>query len=274
MDIEANRGDANEDNEVGKLINKNLLCIIIDLNHNAWNASDDRENMQVDGESSNSSGNSIEKLYEILNKLFMFINSYLLQSATNDIAIYGSYCHEAKYIAPLEEDLGYIKKLSYAVFSSKIICRIIDYFNSEDFLSKEMNYESSNTSKIGSALKKSNCYINSWKLKNSRPDTSCNARVLIFQASNDNNDDYNSIVNSMFACQKHTVVVDSIMFNNQDSILLQQCSYLTGGIYTRTKDSNEFIHCLFTDNYLIDSKTRKKFNFLFQEELDLRVSCS
>mmetsp|Transcript_18193 Transcript_18193/g.20367 ORF Transcript_18193/g.20367 Transcript_18193/m.20367 type:complete len:86 (+) Transcript_18193:318-575(+) len=85
-----------------------------------------------------------------------------------------------------------------------------------------MSAKSYGYSKIGSALKKASCYINSWNIKNDRPDIICNSRIMIFQASPDNNDDYYSVVNSVFACQKNNVIIDSIMFNQNHSILLQQ----------------------------------------------------
>ena len=202
--------------------------------------------------------------------MWIFINSYLLQSATNEVAIYGSFPHEALFLLPEGEDKP---GLNFATFSKKLFKKVEGYFSNESFRQK-MAEKSSGYSKIGSALKKASWYINSWNIKNERADLLWSSRIMIFQASPDNNDDYYSVVNSIFACQKNNVIIDSIMFNIHDSILLQQCSYLTNGIYTKTLDQEQLMNWLFMDNYCIDSQTRKCFNNMFQEKLDLRVSCS
>jgi len=189
---------------------------------------------EVDGDQWN-----LELLYDALGKLFMFINAYLLQATTNEVAIYGSFAHESVFLGPNPDDLVH---LNYASFSKKVMNRIIELYANEEFQKKMSESKTQDTSKIGSALKKSNWYINNWKLRSSRTELSTvadinnmsslmnhSARILIFQVSKDNNDDYNSMVNCIFACQKNNVVIDSIIYNQKDSILLQQWAYLTNG---------------------------------------------
>ena len=214
-------------------------------------------------------GFDLAKFNEILSKAFLFINAYLLQSATNEVVIYGSFSHEAIFLGSKPDDLANNKKSdavsfkNYERFSTKLLSKIISLYKDEDFMERMAANTFGNFSKIGSALKKSNWFINSWKQNNSRVDTILNSRIMIFQASGDNNDDYNSMVNSIFAWKKNSVMIDSIMYHEKDSILLQQCAYLTGGIYTRTLDSEEFINCLFMGNYLMGNES----DFLWPFEL-------
>ena len=238
-----------------------MLWVILDLNFDAWwktqNSSSSKHtngkfvSTDVDMTSENDNGVKVENFSETLNKAFLFINAYLLQSATNEVVIYGSFPHEAIFLASKPDDLASNKKSdaisfkNYDKFSSRILAKIIALYNDEDFASRMAANTTGNHSKIGSALKKSNWFINSWKQSNSRVDTILNSRIMIFQVSKDNNDDYNSMVNSIFACKKNSVMIDSIMYNDKDSILLQQCAYLTGGIYTRTTDNDELINWLF-----------------------------
>lgn len=180
---------------------KNLLCLIIDLNYESWTL---KKKEMDNADSSNDvdmNGDSLDLslMQSIIGKMCLFLNSYMMQSASNEAAIYGSFAHEAVLLKLSSEDTTH---LDFASSSKSIMDKICALYSDPEFLGKMASKSSDNHSKIGSALKKSNCFINSWKLNNSRADTSCNARILIFQASPDNNDDYYSMVNSIFACQK------------------------------------------------------------------------
>lgn len=130
--------------------------------------------MKCEGDANTS---ELDVLYKSLNKIFLFINAYLLQSASNEVAIYGSFSHEALFLGSKPEDLANNKKpdggsfRDYEKFSKKILSKIINLYNDEAFLNKMLLGTFGNHSKIGSALKKSNCFINCWKLNNTRVDT-------------------------------------------------------------------------------------------------------
>jgi len=238
-----------QEKEDTKSITKSLLCIILDLNFDVWmkKAEEISAHNSKNGSTSEvpADVNKSELYFDCIKKMCFFINAHLLQSSNNEVAVYGSFPHEALFLGPKnDEAIG----LKFTTFSSNLMKSIEDLYSDEKF-QEAMASESKGYSKIGSALKKSSCFINSWNLKNYRPDVTLNSRIMIFQASSDNNDDYYSVVNSIFACQKNSVVIDSIMFNKQDSILLQQCSYLTNGIYTKTLDREEIVNFLFMDNY-------------------------
>ena len=161
--------DEEQDNV--KTITKTLLCVIIDLNFNAWlknsitlkvkHANGKSRDVDMDSDDENG-GFDLAKFNEILSKAFLFINAYLLQSATNEVVIYGSFSHEAIFLGSKPDDLANNKKSdavsfkNYERFSTKLLSKIISLYKDEDFMDRMAANTFGNFSKIGSALKKSN----------------------------------------------------------------------------------------------------------------------
>ena len=89
--------------------------------------------------------------YDSLKKMCLLINSHLLQSAKNEVAIYGSFPHEAIFLGPDSSESTHLK---FGTLSSTLIKQIESLFEDPDFQIKMAN-ETKGFSKIGSALKKS-----------------------------------------------------------------------------------------------------------------------
>lgn len=167
-----------------------------------------------------------------------------------------------------------------------------------DITSNSTHVES-NTTLLSGALSLAMCYINKQRLQNNK----IKSRIMCVMSSHDSNGQYVPVMNTVFEAQKLNVYIDSlilthhivqsntnthgnkksipasdsIVYDGNDSRLMQQASHITNGVYYRPlinnkSDTNTLLQYLYT-MYLPDSISRTQLILPTLTTVDYRASC-
>ena len=97
-------------------------------------------------------------------------------------------------------------------------------------------------------------------------------RVLCINASADVSSAYIALMNCIFSAQKRSVCMDACVLTDKDSLLLQQASRLTRGIYSKPVNLRGLAqHLLMT--FLAARSVRKHLCLPTSHKVDFRASC-
>jgi transcription initiation factor TFIIH subunit 3 len=107
-------------------------------------------------------------------------------------------------------------------------------------------------------------------------------RIMLFQASPDRSNDYNSMMNGVFAAVKHSIVIDACFLTSgsksapKSSSFLEQACDRTGGIYLSPSGAaqvdaalTEVLLCVF----LAPRSARSLLNLPVVQKVDFRAQC-
>jgi len=83
---------------------------------------------------------------------------------------------------------------------------------------------------------------------------------------------YVPIMNAIFAAKKKSILIDSCILGPHDSILLQQGTHLTGGIYLKPNQPNCILTYLLSV-FLCDKYSRQIFPMPIQSRVNFSASC-
>lgn len=254
--------------------NPPCLLLVLDLNPFFWgcrtttNLQKTDKNQVVDDEGLSSaaeppaaptvSEESEIGLAKFLSVLTVFLNAYRLMHKDAGIRIIASHLegatllvdntHPGKLSVELRKKLRFLAKNSHHSFT-------------EDSAPAELG------SKLGAALSLSLCIANKLIREDITP------RILVFMASPDVSKQYISVMNCIFSAQKLKILIDSCILYREDSSLLQQAAYITGGVYLRPAMQEdaliEYLLCAF----LPDGDTRQYLKVPLLQKVDFRASC-
>lgn len=103
--------------------------------------------------------------------------------------------------------------------------------------------------------------------------SSVSSRILVVSPNQENNIDYISIMNTMFAAQKMKVPIDVVKFGPKDySSYLQQASDATNGIYLHIENSQGLIQTLCTA-FFVEPSIRPYVILPTNTNVNYRASC-
>lgn len=126
-----------------------------------------------------------------------------------------------------------------------------------------------NGSLLAGALSHSLCILNKVLIKD-LPHTQ--PRVLCIYCSDDISSQYIPVMNVIFSAQKRNILIDSCVLTKNDSLFLQQSSYLTKGIYSKPSHLKGLSqHLLMT--FLANKSQRKHLCLPTINNIDFRASC-
>jgi len=201
---------------------------------------------------------------KVLGEIILFCNSYLLMHRQNRLVFIVVTNTEAKVIYPPKSHSN--NKL-YPVYHevASILCS--EFAKLQQFSYCETSETPTTSYSLSNSFSKSLCIINDQQKKGK-----FYPRMLVIQFSKDRIIDYNSIMNSIFSAQKMGVIIDSFIVSKFDSHILQQASFLTGGLYIKHMDENDVLQFL-TTYFLSDNKVRELYNQPLQKSIDFKASC-
>ncbi|KAH7114419.1 TFIIH subunit Tfb4/p34 [Dendryphion nanum] len=262
-----------------------LLAIVLDTNPHAW-----------------AHLSSTIPLSQTVANLLVFINAHLASGNTNEVAVIASHSHRATWLYPtLQSSTPSPSALTndttptpdnpnkYRPFSivETAILQNLDALLSQ---TSTADVSATPTTLIGGALSLALAYIAKSTLLNSPVDSGDNplasladsesthlarasltARILIISVSGDLANQYIPVMNSIFAAQRKKIPIDILKLAG-DTVLLQQASDATGGVYMKP-DRPEGILQYLMMAYLPDAVARKSLMMPSAGGVDFRAAC-
>ena len=144
--------------------------------------------------------------------------------------------------------------------------------------SKDKNLESDDRKKgnrksvWSSAMLRSLCIMNRYRLQHSQGQIQCECRMLCLKACRDDPVQYLATMNSIFACQRADIKIDACMIGDVHSGHMQQATYLTGGVYFRALKADALAQYLLTA-CTSDISSRQYLRLPHASGVDFRASC-
>jgi len=241
-----------------------LLCVVIDLNPLAWGLKTvlEAKNAQQNGKPDQRP----ETIVQGLDAVLTFINSFMLMTHGNKVAVIGVHPHTTEYMYPSSNKDEIV---SAAAVNQAVSAKFRELLVRDDFLDLEA-CDKPSKSRFASGLGKALCYINRRKAE----DPSCRARVLVLKCGMDPlSNQYLALVNGAFAAQEMDVKIDTVVLDRDgNNAALQQVSAVSNGVYSQVREPCMLLQILLV-YHLADDATREKLSVIPQSEVDARATC-
>ncbi|KAJ2184456.1 hypothetical protein EV181_004374, partial [Coemansia sp. RSA 532] len=228
-----------------------LLVVVLDVNASAW-------------------ARSPLSLDKAVQQMVIFINAYLALNSENRLVVIGASHKECRYLFPSDpssippmHDIQVYEQ--FRVVDVKVLSGV------HEMIASEMDDEDQQ-SLISRALSMSLCHIH--RVSESSI-SKIWSRILVLSAGQDSPHSYIPLMNSIFAAQKMSVLIDICKVYGPDSVFLQQAAEITGGNYLKVDTNNEaslLQTLMFT--CLPDQYTRGILNAPGNELIDFRATVS
>lgn len=241
-----------------------------------------------------------------LANILIFINAHLASGNANEVAVIASHSHKTRFLYPTKTDAKYRqngetnggeagrsdqdspnKYRPFAVVESTILqnfAKLLDETN-------ESHLDATPTTLIGGALSLALTYISKSTLlhapvasgtensmaaladaENIHIDrVSLTSRILIVSVSGDLANQYIPVMNSIFAAQRKKIPIDILKLAG-DTVLLQQASDATGGVYMKPERSEGLLQYLMMA-FLPDVTARASLVVPSAGGVDFRAAC-
>ncbi|KAJ1761506.1 RNA polymerase II transcription factor B subunit 4, partial [Coemansia sp. RSA 1752] len=226
-----------------------LLVVVLDVNASAW-------------------ARSPLSLDKAVQQMVIFINAYLALNSENRLVVIGANHKECRYLFPSDpssippvHDIQVYEQ--FRVVDVKVLSGV------HEMIASEMDDEDQQ-SLISRALSMSLCHIH--RVSESSI-SKIWSRILVLSAGQDSPHSYIPLMNSIFAAQKMSVLIDICKVYGPDSVFLQQAAEITGGNYLKVDTNNEaslLQTLMFT--CLPDQYTRGILNAPGNELIDFRAT--
>eukprot|EP01083_Nonionella_stella_P102114 290219_1 len=233
-----------------------LLVVVIDVNATFWAKS----SSPVGGQTQNVS------FADIMDQIFVFLNSFLLLNRGNRLAVIGAHPRESRFVYPTRNavDSQYAHKETEYSFGSTNR-QIVEGLTN---LMKPSDGSGERSPLFAGALSLALCYIRRMVSEYPR----IKPRILAFNASEDLSSEYIPVMNCIFSAQKLTIPLDVCMLAEHDSLFMQQAAHLTKGIYHKPVKLHGLLQHLMMV-FLPDSAARKQLVLPEQSSVDFRATC-
>ncbi|KAJ2600874.1 RNA polymerase II transcription factor B subunit 4 [Coemansia sp. RSA 1721] len=233
-----------------------LLVVILDINASAWA----RSPLSIDS---------------ALQQTIIFVNAYLALKPENQLVVLASSKRQCKCLYPPEDksivpDQDIQVYEQFRVVDVSILAGIKQMLTGAEAAAVDVNrgFEESQTL-ISRALSKALCHINRVSEATLGKIWS---RILVVSAADDSPREYISLMNSIFAAQKMSVLIDVCKVIGNDSVFLQQAADISGGTYLKLNTGDSLLQTLmFT--FLADHYTREIMFMPGNEQIDFRATC-
>jgi len=235
--------------------NDKLLVVIFDVNPYLWSKRRDEFKTCIDS-------------------LMVFCNSYLMFNHSNKLAFFVCDSKSATmlYPPPIQEEheneAGGTTDGKFELFAdlNSIITNhlkvIIDEYDDE-------RADNKHATLLSGAFSQALCYIH--KKTGEERGQRLNSRIFVLKMSPDESSLYMSVMNCIFASQKHNIVVDTCSLYTKSGYL-QQAADITSGIYNHVDDVSGLLELLLW-MYLPDAEFRERLHLPSSIEIDYRAAC-
>ncbi|KAJ8599047.1 hypothetical protein CTAYLR_009814 [Chrysophaeum taylorii] len=101
------------------------------------------------------------------------------------------------------------------------------------------------------------------------------SRVLVLKLGDDIPSQYNTMMNCIFAAQRHGITIDSCVLSPQTSILMKQATQLTRGVYLHVAQRTGFedLPVYLLSAFAASPSCRKHLRLPLVDEIDFRAAC-
>jgi transcription initiation factor TFIIH subunit 3 len=266
-----------------------LLAIVLDSNPHAW-----------------AHLSTTLPLSSCIANLLIFINAHLASGNGNEVCVIASHTHRAEFLYPTPHTTsphppsqnGTTNGASkipenpnkYRPFATVEQC-LLQNFSSLLNSTSEKHLAVTPTTLIGGALSLALSYISKSVLRHSPVDTgvdnplssladnesthvqrvSLTSRILIISVSGDLANQYIPVMNSIFAAQRKHIPIDILKLAG-DTVLLQQASDATGGVYMKPEKPEGILQYLMM-GFLPDATARRVLVMPSAGGVDFRAAC-
>ncbi|KAJ2502054.1 hypothetical protein GGH96_001455 [Coemansia sp. RSA 1972] len=227
-----------------------LLVVVLDVNASAW-------------------ARSPLSLDKAVQQMVIFINAYLALNSENRLIVIGANHKECRYLFPSDPS-GTPPTHDIQVYEQFRAVDVKVLSGVQSMIASEMDGEEQQ-SLISRALSMALCHIH--RVSESSI-SKIWSRILVLSAGQDSPHSYIPLMNSIFAAQKMSVLIDICKVYGPDSVFLQQAAEITGGNYLKV-DTNSEASLLQTLMFtcLPDQYTRGILNAPGNELIDFRATC-
>ncbi|KAF2798352.1 transcription factor Tfb4 [Melanomma pulvis-pyrius CBS 109.77] len=270
-----------------------LLAVVLDTNPHAW-----------------AHLSSTLPLSSCIAALLIFINAHLASGNGNEVAVIASHSHRAEWLYPTPHTTSpsHRSKLNGSTSSPNGTIKIpenpnkyrpfatveqslLQNFSALLSSTKEAHLAATPTTLIGGALSLALSYIAKSVLRHSPVDTGIEnplsaladsesshtarvpltSRILIVSVSGDLANQYIPVMNSIFAAQRKRIPIDILKLAG-DTVLLQQASDATGGVYMKPEQPEGLLQYLMM-GFLPDATARRSLVMPSAGGVDFRAAC-
>jgi len=213
-----------------------------------------------------------DTLSAVIEQLIIFLNAYQLLSATNQLTVLATHpaAVEVLWPPPSTRTQGVVAAPSDAHGLRAAVTAGISRVLA---LSYTPSADSNDEPLLSAAMVAAMCRLN----REMHAQPRVQPRMLVLHASPDSPSQHLATMNAVFAAQKLRVLIDTVLLHaNEDSMLLQQAAFLTGGLYLRAAPNTPMQRAL--AQYLIthclpDRCARQFVSAPPQGELETRALC-
>ncbi|KAF2018899.1 RNA polymerase II transcription factor-like protein B subunit 4 [Aaosphaeria arxii CBS 175.79] len=271
-----------------------LLAVVLDTNPHAW-----------------AHLSSTLPLSRAIANLLVFINAHLASGNANEVAVIASHLNKAEWLYPTPKSRlsnrapngdiemngthregGSVpdnpnKYRPFSVIESAILKNVASLMDQ----TSEKNLKATPTTLIGGALSLALSYIAKSTLLHSPVEsmshenplahladaelrtqrTPLASRILIISVSGDLANQYIPVMNSIFAAQRKRIPIDILKLAG-DTVLLQQASDATGGVYMKPERPEGILQYLMM-GFLPDATARRSLIMPSAGGVDFRAAC-
>ncbi|KAJ2399986.1 RNA polymerase II transcription factor B subunit 4 [Coemansia sp. RSA 2530] len=235
-----------------------LLVVVLDVNASAWSKSP----LTV--------GNALQQMV-------IFINAYLALKPENKLVVLASNKRECKCLYPVDRANATIERdirvyEQFRVVDATVLSGVQSMLSgAEETVGDPNRGIEEGQTLMSRALSKALCHIH--RVVDSTT-SKVWSRILVLSAADDSPREYISLMNTIFAAQRMSVLIDICKVFGGDSVFLQQAAEITGGNYLKvdTAGGESMLQTLmFT--CLADHYTREVLAAPTNETIDFRATC-
>ena len=241
-------------------VSPDFLVLVLDLNPLAWAASDAFD--------------------RALDAVIVFLNAHIAMQHENGIAVYAAGTSRAELLfttAPFTKQQrgnSTPDANTYQHFKA-IDDRVVQGIKR---LARRMVNERPqvHSNAIVTALAQALCHLNRLALTDgddSAAPPSFRSRILIISVSADASTQYIPMMNTIFAAQKKSIIIDVCKLLGKDTVFLQQAAHLTGGTYFRIESGTDGLLQSLLSAYLPSRSVRQLLYLPTMDDVDFRAAC-
>ncbi|KAJ2098568.1 RNA polymerase II transcription factor B subunit 4 [Coemansia sp. S100] len=235
-----------------------LLVVVLDVNASAWS----RSPLTVDN---------------ALQQMIIFINAYLALKPENKLVVLATNKRECKCLYPVDRANATIERdirvyEQFRVVDATVLSGVQSMLSgAEETVGDPNRGIEEGQTLMSRALSKALCHIH--RVVESTI-SKLWSRILVLSAADDAPREYISLMNTIFAAQRMSVLIDICKVFGSDSVFLQQAAEITSGNYLKvdTAGGESMLQTLmFT--CLADQYTREVLVAPTNETIDFRATC-
>jgi hypothetical protein len=200
------------------------MCVVIDLNPLAWGLRTVLEAQNKASQNKQANGQADQRpetIVQGLDAMLTFINSFLLMTHGNKVAVVGVHPGGSEFLFPSSNDKERVT--SAAQVNLEVAEKFRQILERPEFMDLAST-EKPCSSRFASGLTRALCFINKKRHKNPK----LSARVLVLKCGMDHlSDQYLALINAAFAAQEMNIKIDAAVIDRENTnAALQQVRFM------------------------------------------------